>query len=245
MTGIIEVVFDDSRLNDTGWTFDPVIHFSCNFSEGDISEDIPGPIRYPFLCRALRQLVDPEEMQQYAAKTAKKLETILTHAAAGGPVRIWSSNRPGEVCGFYWLMEHLSRLKENCGPVSMIQLPKDAFDKDGTLLGTWGMVYSSQLPDYLPLERPVSPQFMKFCADHWKNLKQENAPLRAVINGCLVSVPETLYDSFIQQEIRRVGDTSKKIEILCNVLVRYQLGIGDQWIAGRMERLMEGEIYER
>lgn len=81
---------------------------------------------------------------------------------------------------------------------------------------------------------------MKFCADHWKNLKQENAPLRAVINGCLVSVPETLYDSFIQQEIRRVGDTSKKIEILCNVLVRYQLGIGDQWIAGRMERLMEG-----
>ncbi len=47
MTGIIEVVFDDSRLNDTGWTFDPVIHFSCNFSEGDISEDIPGPIRYP------------------------------------------------------------------------------------------------------------------------------------------------------------------------------------------------------
>ena len=100
-------------------------------------------IPYPFLCRALRQLVDPEEMQQYTAKTAKKLDTILTHAAAGGPVRVWSSNRPDEVCGFYWLMEHLSRLKENCGPVSMIQLPKDAFDKDGTLLGTWGMVYSS------------------------------------------------------------------------------------------------------
>ena len=234
---MIEIVFDDSRLNDIGWTFDPVIHFSCDFSVGDISEDIPGPARYAVLCRLLRQTADPEEMRQYMEETAKNLETILTQSANGVPVRVWSSDRPGEVCGFYWLMEHLSRLEERRGPVSMIQLPKNALAGDGAVLDTWGMVGSSELSGYLPLEQPVSPQFMEFCADRWKNLKRENAPLRAVINGRLVSAPETLYDSFIQQELLRVGDKSRKTEILCNVLVRYQLGISDQWIAERIEKL--------
>ena len=52
---MIEICFDDSWLNDIGWTFDPVIHFSCGFSVGDISEDIPGPARYAVVCRLLRQ----------------------------------------------------------------------------------------------------------------------------------------------------------------------------------------------
>lgn len=63
--------------------------------------------------------------------------------------------------------------------------------------------------------------------------------MRAVINGRLVSAPETLYDSYIQQEILRIGDVSRKAEIICNVLVRYQLGIGDQWIAERIGKLMD------
>ena len=235
---MIEICFDDSWLNDIGWTFDPVIHFSCGFSVGDISEDIPGPARYAVVCRLLRQPADPNEMQQYIEESAKNLDFILTQSAAGAPVRVWCSDRPGEVCGFYWLMEHLSRLAESCGPVSMIQLPKDALEEDGTVLDTWGMVDSSDLLNYLPLERPVSPRYMKFCADRWKSLRLENAPLRAVINGRLVSAPETLYDSYIQQEILRIGDVSRKAEIICNVLVRYQLVIGDQCIAERFGNLM-------
>ena len=127
---MIEICFDDSWLNDIGWTFDPVIHFSCGFSVGDISEDIPGPARYAVVCRLLRQPADPNEMQQYIEESAKNLDFILTQSAAGAPVRVWCSDRPGEVCGFYWLMEHLSRLAESCGPVSMIQLPKDALEED-------------------------------------------------------------------------------------------------------------------
>lgn len=173
----------------------------------------------------------------------KNLQTILTQSANGEHTRIWYSDWPGDMCGFYWLMEQLSRLGKHCGPVSAIKLPQNALTKDGAVLNTWMDVCHTELPDYLPLEQPVSPTLMEACASHWKDLKQENAPLRAVLNGRLVSVPETLYDSFIRQEILRAGNESPKTIIICNVLNRYRLGIGDQWISERIDKLRKAEPF--
>ena len=36
---------------------------------------------------------------------------------------------------------------------------------------------------YLPLQQKATDIFVKMCAEEWRELKEENAPLRAVING--------------------------------------------------------------
>lgn len=48
----------------------------------------------------------------------------------------------------------------------------------------------------------------------WQTLQRENAPLRAVLNGQLVSVPETLYDDFILREIAAEQDEFREANVI-------------------------------
>ncbi|MBQ5708696.1 MAG: hypothetical protein IIV62_01915 [Anaerotignum sp.] len=45
-----------------------------------------------------------------------------------------------------------------------------------------------------PFENPLPRNFKRGCALEWQGLEQENAPLRTVISGRLVSVSENFYD---------------------------------------------------
>ncbi|MEG2013991.1 MAG: DUF3658 domain-containing protein, partial [Anaerovoracaceae bacterium] len=76
------------------------------------------------------------------------------------------------------------------------------------------------------------------CAVKWAALQAENAPLRAVLNGKLVSVSENMYDSFILREIEVEDDEFQEANLIGRVLGKYQLGIGDAWIAGRIEKMI-------
>lgn len=235
---VIEVVFDNSTYDSmimNRHLFDQVFSFMCAFSVGDISEDIPGFAR----CAVIRRLlpaVEEQTINQYMAEVTISLQTILTKSAQGEPVRIWYSDQPDEMCGFYWLMGCLQRLEEKCGPISAVKFPQNLLGKDGIPINAWAEIYYLDLPCYLGLEQPVTPMFRKVCAEHWKNLKQENAPLRVVLNGHLLSAPATLYDYFIKQEMTRMGNKSCQ-SIAESVLERYQLGISDQWIAERIDKL--------
>lgn len=64
-------------------------------------------------------------------------------------------------------------------------------------------------------------------------LQKENAPLREVLNGLLVSAPENLYDSYILREIQVEGIEFKEGKVIANILGKYRLGISDGWIALR------------
>lgn len=72
-----------------------------------------------------------------------------------------------------------------------------------------------------------------------EELQHENSLLRAVVNGKLVSVPETLYDTFILRELSTLEDEFKEGILVGQVLGKYQLGIGDGWIALRIEQFIK------
>ena len=72
----------------------------------------------------------------------------------------------------------------------------------------------------------------------WKQLQQENAPLRIYLNGKLQSASENIYDSFILREVDEQADEFSEANLIGNVLGKNQLGIGDAWIA-------DGEVYQR
>ena len=75
-------------------------------------------------------------------------------------------------------------------------------------------------------------------AYEWAELQKENAPLRAVINGRLQSVPENFYDDFILREIVLEKNEFREANLIGRILGKYQLGIGDGWLALRIEEMI-------
>lgn len=75
-------------------------------------------------------------------------------------------------------------------------------------------------------------------AEHWRALRKENASLRAVINGKLVSVSENIYDKYILGEITLQPSEFCEASVIGSVISKYQLGIGDDFIAHRIEKFI-------
>ena len=68
--------------------------------------------------------------------------------------------------------------------------------------------------------------------------------MRGMLNGQLVSLPEDVYDSFIFREIEAEPEVFREAEVIGRVLGKYQLGIGDGWIATRIEGMIRAGMLE-
>ena len=65
-----------------------------------------------------------------------------------------------------------------------------------------------------------------------------------MLNGQLQSVPEDIYDSFIFREIAAQPEQFKMASVIGNVLGKYQLGIGDAWVANRIDTMIKYGMLE-
>lgn len=248
---MLDIVFSDSAcgslkaaegMDNSGG----VVGFHLALSVGDISEDVPNRARHGVLCGlchftpALPAIT--KQAGQFAQSISAALKTVLDRSAAGEPVRLWYSSQPDELCGFYWMTAQLDGLQKQCGPIHMVRLPPYEQREDGTLVirNGWGEVSPDEWSGFLPFEQRMSPAFRRSVAAQWRSLQRENAPLRAELNGRLVSAPEGLYDHFIREELARASDEFQEANIIGNVIGRFQLGVSDGWIASRIEAMIEG-----
>lgn len=226
-----------------------VYGFGLGLSVGDISEDTPKSVRRSVLCElahfdlSLPGIV--EQIDHSMDSATKGLTDVLNRSANGETVRLWYSNQPDEICGFYWMTAQLNSLKDQCGPISMVRLPPYEQRDDGTIVrrNGWGDVSPGEWYNFLSLEQAMSLVFRRSITAQWRSLQQENAPLRAVLNGHLVSVPADFYDSFIRRELAKAPDEFHEAHVIGNIMGRFQLGIGDGWIANRIETMItSGEL---
>ncbi len=171
--------------------------------------------------------------------------TVCERSAAGEAIRVWYSHNPDEFCGFYWLMAQLHGLKHH-GPVYMVKLPEWEYADDDTVIRHtgWGEMEPGRVGHYLSLQQEVSPTFQAACTSHWKQLQKENAPLRVMLNGRLVSAPADIYDSFIEQELVAKTGEFKEAPLIGDVLGKYQLGISDVWVHQRIETMIRAGLLE-
>lgn len=220
-----------------------VFGFSLALSIGDISELEPGTGRQ----QVIRQLFsihpycdDDEMIRDMPVQVKETLDTIRVHIEQDEPLRLWCSNQPEDMCGMHWFMAWLVTEDIRHGEILLVQLPQWEYDEDGNSLhkSGWGEVSPGEWHRYLSLGKTVSETFIQDCANHWRRLQKENTALRAVLNGQLVSLPETIYDGFITREITAEKDEFQEAIIVGRVLGKYQLGIGDAWIALRIEEMV-------
>lgn len=231
-----------SRLED-------IYSLSLGLSVGSISEDVPGAQRRAALlelCRASEPEAEaPGRVDRLMEDAAGSLEAILARSAEGEAVRIWYSDEPDEACTFLWLLSRLDGLGDRRGPVGAVKLPRYEQREDGVVEEHtgWGDVRPESWQAFLPLERPASPASIRAAAHRWRELQEEDAPLRAVVNGRLSSVPEEFYDSFIRRELARMPEEFREAVLIGQVLGRHRLGIGDGLVACRVEAMIRaGEL---
>ena len=225
-----------------------VLGFDLALSIGDISELLPGAERGQVMARLFSIHPDFDfdetirEMLQMARET---LSEIQRRTEQGEPIRLWYSNQPDEICGMYWFITWLVGAGMEHGKISVVRLPPWEIDENGNIIEkiSWGEVSPGEWQGYLKLEEPVTEAFIQKCANRWRLLQKENAPLRAVLNGRLVGVSETIYDEFIRYEISLQNSEFQEMMVVGKVLGKYRLGINDAWIALRIEQwIRAGEL---
>lgn len=231
------------RATPMGGNTADIYAFNMALSLGDISEDPPGIKRKQTLENLFGFYTDEERCQvahEMLKRASENLKTVRKRAIAGEALRIWYSNQPDEMCGLYWLMGQLNQWKVHDGQVFIIKLPEWEADEKGTIVRkrSCGEVPAEEWHRYLALQKSVLQVYIQSCAQHWQELQGENAPLRAVLNGQLVSTSEKLYDDFILREIAAEGEEFQEAMIIGRVLRKYQLGIGASWVAFRIEEMI-------
>ena len=225
-----------------------IICLPLALSVGEIDENGIGPKREAALTRLMAMF--PAMAEKAARETIQSaraaMDALTQKVKAGEPIRIWSSNNPDEACGLYWLMEKLSGLGIENADITLVMLPEFEERPDGTQVryNAWGEVEPHQWGRMAGYGIKLSQNSVQAMAGHWMGLRKEDAPLRAVLNGRLVSAPEFLYDSFILRELAAEDSEMMEANVIGNVLGKYQLGIGDAWVAWRIERFIHDGLLQ-
>lgn len=219
-----------------------VFGFNLMLSVGDISADdfIGGRQKAIEALWSIYPDGPSDEPFNITDELLKGIEAIHNRLTQGDEVRIWYSNQPDELCGLYWFMSELEHLTKKPKTVYTVKLPNYEYRENNTVVShqAWGEISPGEWHRYISYTEVATEVFCKHCASKWATLQLENAPLRAVLNGRLHSVAESIYDEFIYREINSQNNEFQEAVLIGTVLGKYQLGIGDAWVANRIEKMI-------
>ena len=241
---MLEIVFGKSAAMGLSFSFakgreNDVLCFSSPFSMGKIDEDGIGEKRRETLCCIFRG-DDEKKAEDLFEKDKGNLSVLIRRAKPGEPIRVWSGETPDEVCGAYFIIEQLSRIGSGKPDVALVKLPDFYERADGTAVRYigFGEVEPELFREFAKKGRKLPYNIIIHMAEHWRALRKENASLRAVINGKLVSVSENIYDKYILGEIALQPSEFCEASVIGSVISKYQFGIGDDFIARRIEKFI-------
>jgi len=230
----LEIQFEGKAV---GGNSKDVVCIGFNLDIGDIAGEVDSEERKEVFIRVLGSVdIKDNEIERYFNSQREDFERLLSAAKSGEPIRVWKSNTPFSACAFAFLCDALRSLE--C-KISMISLPEYWETSDNTIQACtdWAELSPGQFYSFLSLEREVTNIEKCMQSSHWNELKAENAPLRALVNGKLISVPEDFYDHII---IRNIPDGEFVMAKLIGIILgKYPLGVGDGWYALRIKKMIE------
>lgn len=245
---MVEVVFGESEAGalklalQSGKLGTDAICLAFELEIGDIRKPVTGKYRAELLCSLLyaeQWGADTElqnELKQLGGVYCGELDKLDRYLEKGEPIRVWYDSAPYSVCGLLWLCGRL-RVLANDIEMYVVKLPRTVTrGKTAVVRTNWGEVRPSEFIKLLPLQRRLKPVEITMNAASWDGLQSENAPLRAVVNGSVMSVPASFYDFLIWKNL---GDEPIKEAVLIGkVLSSDNIGVGDWWYARRIDRFI-------
>ncbi|HHV09018.1 MAG TPA: DUF1835 domain-containing protein [Clostridiales bacterium] len=218
-----------------------VVYLGFAMDIGDISGEFDNVQRQAVYSKLWDRfgLADKERVW-FFQEQRRDMEKLLEAADNGIPIRIWKSNAPYSACGFHFICHVLRNI--DCS-ISVISLPeyKQESENEIVIYNSWMEVDAGKFYQFLPLERQLSRMEKWMYGDRWRDLIAENAPLRAVVNGRLISVPENFYDHIITGNLPE--DNFVMGRFIGSLLGNYNLGVSDSWYALRIDQMIdEGKL---
>ena len=219
-----------------------VVCIGCNFDVGDISGELDDDARKEVFTEVFGSVeFRPEELERFFRLQREDFEKLLTAAKSGKTIRVWKSDIPSSACAFAFVCHALHGTPCDLRAVSLSPLEETATDTVQQF-SDWAEVMPGRFYRFLPLEQPVSTAERRVQKILWDGLKAENAPLRALVNGKLLSVGEDFYDRFL---FKCIPDGEFVMaRLIGNVLITYPLGVSDGWYALRIKKLLSQKRLE-
>ena len=154
----------------------------------------------------------------------------------GETARVWYSESPYSICGFYHLCHALGKSLERLHTVKLSEYEMFS-DNTIQIFQNWGEVCAERFEYFLRYEKVLSVNEVRMYACSWAELVEDNSPMRAVVNGKLIGVPEEFYDFLIYREITEQSE--KESRIIGRLIGKYHLGLGDRVFADRIQSMIE------
>ena len=171
------------------------------------------------------------EMKKAGEVYIRELSRLKQFLHNGEMVRIWYSDAPYSRCGFYYLCRILEKYENE---VRVVKIPEYVVrEKSITSYKNWSEVAAEEFAGFLSYEKTLSKEEIRMFAILWSGLVEDNSPLRSVINGKVLGVPEDFYDFQIWR--RLTEKPVKEARLIGDILGYSQISIGDWWYAKRIE----------
>lgn len=235
----------DYNDQETAGKIEDVICLGFLLDIGDINEGVDSLYRKKLIYSLYAQ--EPwgkheamdEELRKLGNLYCEELNRLKSYLSTGEPVRVWYSDSPYSLCGFYHLC---SILKNYNNKVFVVKLPEYIYSKNCIVsYNHWGEVSPNGFEEFLSYQRELSSLEIQVNAEVWNELKEDNSPLRALINGRILGVSEDFYDFLLWKRITRKPE--KQARVIGEILGFYRVGISDWWFAKRIDYyIQKGKI---
>lgn len=227
-----------------GWvegTSEDVVCLGFMLDIGNIKEPIDSPYRKNLIYSmyAQNQYVKNPEIDQELKLTGEvylnELLRLKEYLENGETIRVWYSDTPYSICGFYSLCQILQKYKNE---IHIVKLPEYMVRKTSIIsYRNWGEVSAEEFAEFLTYESVLTKEEVRMYAQLWTELTEDNSPLRAMINGKVTGISEDFYDFLIWKRLTR--KPIKEARLIGDILGCFQIGMGDWWFARRIEHFIQ------
>ena len=227
-----------------GWvegTSEDVVCLGFMLDIGNIKEPIDSPYRKNLIYSmyAQNQYVKNPEIDQELKLTGEvylnELLRLKEYLENGETIRVWYSDTPYSICGFYSLCQILQKYKNE---IHIVKLPEYMVRKTSIIsYRNWGEVSAEEFAEFLTYESVLTKEEVRMYAQLWTELTEDNSPLRAMINGKVTGVSEDFYDFLIWKRLTR--KPIKEARLIGDILGCFKICMGDWWFARRIEHFIQ------
>lgn len=243
---MIEILFGESEavsMKAAKNTTEEVICLGFMLDIGDIKEPVDSVYRKELIYSMYAQnqwkqdIEWDNELRKAGEIYISELLRLKQFLDNGEMVRIWYSDAPYSRCGFYHLCSILEKYENE---IRVVKIPEYVVrEKSITAYKNWGEVAAEEFAGFLSYEKKLSKEEVRMYAILWSDLVEDNSPLRSVVNGKVLGVPEDFYDFQIWKRLTK--KPVKEARLIGDILGYSQISVSDCWYAKRIEYYIQNK----
>ena len=239
---MLNVCFERSEYGLLRWTLmmeyeEETLPFFSHLNIGGIRPDGFAEAR-----RAVIRMMNPHASREVWEETWQEecrcFEAILRAAREDGELRVWVSQNPASVCGFFCLMSALEGI--DC-KLYCLEIPRSIKKRPAGYDTTWDMLEPPEVLEQLRHQREIGRAAREFLARVWEKLCEENAALRVNEEALIKSVPADHLDGEILAAAPTRGEFSKQSLVGWAMRSRHYMWPG--FIEQRIDAMTEAGLF--